>query len=888
MSGGEAGSSRDPFQLDRLAEELVTRELLHPHDIDDEENNHDLPVFVPLSHSSPYLTANVFDIEQFLLSRSHTSLQDLRSELRDYLATLKEELVKLINDDYEAFISLSTDLRGEGIRLNKLKAPLGGLRTQIQHSKAELQVIQDAIKQKLEKRAIFREEKALLHLLLKISESVTRLEGLLLIKPPSNDVSEPANDSAVSLHSQDVNDDKTRGNQAKHLHRIAAEYTQLLYHASKARAEKCVFVDEIQWRTDRIQSTLSSDLDHHFSATLIAFTESTKLLEVEKAKLLADLTECLRTYDMLGLWGDAEDVIRRDIVRRFVRKTVHAGALAAPRSPLIPHTPLNPTAPAFLSSVSSLPRTPYTPFTAFPLKGSSLPQPYNLDKSMSPFYHLLERSDEPLARLYSQILRFIERDLCRIMDIADKVAVKSFSAARPGTPQMSPFNIDGDEKGFNIMANVVWDEFGRAIMDELGGFIFSAGKPDVFRKNHEITQAFVRSLEFLAPSVHSVESMRAHSVYSTFERRWQLPVYFQMRWKEIVTKLEDSLSGTRVEPTSGKGSAPFVTAQAAAIWMAVTACWGAENYISDLSYRFWRLTLQLLSRYKTWLEQGLAGMEKAPAAPSDVPPRSSTPVTNEGSSADGAPLDDALLRQYAAAISDIKTLRSCILTLWREQISVMLPEPSDGAPDDLIESEEVLQRSLSSLMAMTPSMSSYIISILTKRCCDALLPVRSIPSQFRATSNKRIPTEPSHFVSSILRAVKVFFGIGTSNGAGISLKDDFLPPVSAEVFENVCQRYVHYVTAMKKTEESLRRLKRGRKPTFSLFGSSTAGADDEAKDEERIRTQMILDVEAFGKDAESLGVKPDSSESYRVLFALVQAVDSKPHLSSCQSAQLTQ
>lgn len=110
--------------------------------------------------------------------------------------------------------------------------------------------------------------------------------------------------------------------------------------------------------------------------------------------------------------------------------------------------------------------------------------------------------------------------------------------------------------------------------------------------------------------------------------------------------------------------------------------------------------------------------------------------------------------------------------------------------DSFTDGQEVLQRSLSSLMAMTPSMSSHIISILTKRCCDALLPVRSIPSQFRATSNKRMPTEPSHFVSSILRAVKVFFGIGTSNGAGTSLKDDFLPSASAEVFENVCQRLV--------------------------------------------------------------------------------------------------
>jgi len=36
------------------------------------------------------------------------------------------------------------------------------------------------------------------------------------------------------------------GNRAKHLGRVAAEYTQLLYHTSKARADKCVFMDKVQ------------------------------------------------------------------------------------------------------------------------------------------------------------------------------------------------------------------------------------------------------------------------------------------------------------------------------------------------------------------------------------------------------------------------------------------------------------------------------------------------------------------------------------------------------------------------------------------------------------------------------------------------------------------
>ena len=82
---------------------------------------------------------------------------------------------------------------------------------------------------------------------------------------------------------------------------------------------------------------------------------------------------------------------------------------------------------------------------------------------------------------------------------------------------------------------------------------------------------------------------------------------------------------------------------------------------------------------------------------------------------------------------------------------------------------------------------------------------------------------------------------------------------------------MYYLTAMKKTEESLRRLKKGKKSTFSLFGASHAGRDEEGREEERIRTQMILDVEAFGKDAESLGVNVVASDAFEALNDMVHA-----------------
>lgn len=92
---------------------------------------------------------------------------------------------------------------------------------------------------------------------------------------------------------------------------------QLLYHV--ARADKSAFVDASQWRIDRIRSTLSSDLDHLFARTLAALTRA-HVGDAERARLAGDMTECLRTYDSLGLWRDAEDVLRREVVREFVKK----------------------------------------------------------------------------------------------------------------------------------------------------------------------------------------------------------------------------------------------------------------------------------------------------------------------------------------------------------------------------------------------------------------------------------------------------------------------------------------------------------------------------------------------------------------------------------------
>ena len=104
---------------------------------------------------------------------------------------------------------------------------------------------------------------------------------------------------------------------------------------------------------------------------------------------------------------------------------------------------------------------------------------------------------------------------------------------------------------------------------------------------------------------------------------------------------------------------------------------------------------------------------------------------------------------------------------------------------------DVLRRALAGLLSFVPPLSSQVILILSRRGCDALLPMRSIPSQFRAMSaSRRLPTEASHFVALIFRSLKAFFGVGTADGPGAALKNDYLKAFSEEVFDVVAQRYV--------------------------------------------------------------------------------------------------
>ena len=81
-----------------------------------------------------------------------------------------------------------------------------------------------------------------------------------------------------------------------------------------------------------------------------------------------------------------------------------------------------------------------------------------------------------------------------------------------------------------------------------------------------------------------------------------------------------------------------------------------------------------------------------------------------------------------------------------------------------------------------------------------------------------------------------------------------------------CARYTTVLATMKKTDDSLKRLKKGRQG-FSLFGSRAAEEAPEVE-EDRVKVQMQADVEALIFAAKGLGVDVDSSEALKALRAI--------------------
>lgn len=423
----------------------------------------------------------------------------------------------------------------------------------------------------------------------------------------------------------------------------------------------------------------------------------------------------------------------------------------------------------------------------------------------------LQKSKNGLQGIYQRILSLLEKELKLFLTVT----------------QHSKLNFLA--KQYMFLVNCFWCEVESRLEVNLAS-IFAPGNPQIFYKRYSESMVFINKLEKYCTSEEMIKSLKETIEFKSFQRRWNLPVYFQIRFQEIAGSYEASLQKV---PTLENNDG-FVFRETHKCWRALQECWSDGIYIEALTHKFWKLSLQLLSRYATWINSYCA---------QKTPYKSEPTVLNK-----------VLLENCVHMYVDIQALRQKLPDFLRHVESKVKIPQNNILEDSLKTSECSLERAKDNVKAC-------IVNELYENFNVQLKQVSDIPRLYRKT-NKSIPTKACTYIDAVETAIKEF-----STGA-LFLDNKFLTDLFGDLFNIMTVSYCKYVedvlVSVQKTEDSLRRLKQIREVT-SQNTNETAGVTDGDK----IRLQLHVDVVSYGKIAESLSIDVNSINKYKELYNMV-------------------
>ena len=377
---------------------------------------------------------------------------------------------------------------------------------------------------------------------------------------------------------------------------------------------------------------------------------------------------------------------------------------------------------------------------------------------------------------------------------------------------------------------------------------FSPGIPKVFIKNYRAAMNFLHRLENSAPTIASLNQFRASKHVEVFMKRWNLPVYFSLRFQELAGNVDDELNKPGLD--TSLASDGFLLTSTTQTWLTMCKCTADDVFVPALADKFIRLMAQVLARYKSWVTSGIEtlAIQQNTESTGDAMTMGSN-KTSWGGTAGGEEL--ILVRLDIERLCErvrtdgVKNVETGVKSLGNELTSIATGCILDGAKD---------------VESLIPKLSEFIIKVFVDRCVEALKQLKGITATFRMT-NKPMPTRHSHFVPMILAPLETFLDAERTK----MLSKESRQEIVGQVVESVCDKYAEMarelVSTVKKTEASLNRLKDRQGKT------SSAGVGDTDK----ICRQLYLDVKEFSLHIENFGINVKESKSFAELWQAVES-----------------
>jgi conserved oligomeric Golgi complex subunit 2 len=377
-----------------------------------------------------------------------------------------------------------------------------------------------------------------------------------------------------------------------------------------------------------------------------------------------------------------------------------------------------------------------------------------------------------------------------------------------------------------------------------------------------------------------------HSKTAEFSKRWNLPIYYQLRFGDCCTRLNKAIEQTRREgwttdvysgdeavANSLKNSVGFELPFFLELYDTLLGLWRPDVILRPLTNRFLRGSIQLVGRSVSFIRDGMEGKLKFGEVANEASNAADGNHHQNGDSApngsSGLPLPTRKAYSWGDSAQDVASvawelalLETC---LSHDYVTTVCDALDSG---DSTESERDELRSLVSEFLKETSgqirplvesaWNGIIVRLMIDKCSGPLAAVRGVVATYRMT-NRPPPTQASPYVDTILRPLKQFsndFSLRTPHQVGNKWK--------TLVLADVTQRYSvaveELITTVQRTEVALQ----NRRARRAASGGISDG--------DKVKLQLYLDFQAFCSDVTELGVDPSSVEGIAKLRTLTEEV----------------
>ncbi|KAF3428619.1 hypothetical protein E2986_03735 [Frieseomelitta varia] len=410
-----------------------------------------------------------------------------------------------------------------------------------------------------------------------------------------------------------------------------------------------------------------------------------------------------------------------------------------------------------------------------------------------------------LQNIYNRLLNILDVELKQLLDIT-----------------LHPNRLS--VKGFNFLVNSFWIDVEEKI-EQYIKCIFAPGDPVLFHSRYVATLEFLQKLEAECVTPESLIALLKNSQYKNFLKKWNLPVYFQIRFQEIASGIETVLIEP-ISPASVKGTLESLTQSefslhaTCIVWENLQRIWDDNMYLYQLFHRFWKLSLQICARYRIWIQSVLKEV---------------WPIENETSNLNKVEHSEKLnflIYLYKDAEKFANVLPSLL-----EIVRVKLKQ-EQKTPRVLTLLKDSLDETVKNLKTISPQITNEIVDELLKQCVTHLKQVSDIPRLFRRTK-RDVPTKPCAYVKNALA-----FLVSFHTEYKMIIPDNvnyWLELTLSMLTEHYLASVTDVLTSVQKTEESLRRLKKIRDKSTGSLASEIQGISDD----EKIRIQLQVDVQSY-------------------------------------------